>query len=202
MDDFIGAAKVSNVHEGNNPGTIVFDYIDSAASTDWDDPQSVKRVVPFAISAANGFYRMVHDYYDSYSEDFISFYSPESIIAIAGLTCEIYLKCIMYHFTPETANNPVSHSRRGKPLRKEHNLELLYNNLPLDTFVYPNTEDGHFNQNLRDIAEVFTTFRYSFELTGYEIPYKFLMSFMDSLHDYCENLDVSSPQMIRFSGTR
>ena len=136
IEEFIGAAKVSSVHKGENPGTIIFDYIDSPDGTDWKDPQAVRRVAPFAFSAANGFYRMVHDFYDGHSEDLISFDFPESIIAIAGLTCEIYMKCIIYQFAPETANNrPVTPNRNGRLLRKEHNLELLYNILPPSTFV-------------------------------------------------------------------
>ena len=86
---------------------------------DFSDNEFVKIIASNAVNTANGYYDLIKKNFSANKADLSPEAHIEMYLALAGLTCEIYLKSIIY--------NEFKHN--GKKYI-EHNLKNLFDKLP------------------------------------------------------------------------
>lgn len=107
----------------------------------------------------------------------------DQLTSIVALSCEIYLKCLLYYEKPADAHNFV----------EVHELDYLYNQLgsSKDLIVEQMSEKydrGTIEEELRNRKIDFIELRYDYELKHISNHFGFLYDLMESLHIVCNDL--------------
>lgn len=139
-------------------------------NVDFNDYNNVKILATNAVHTANGYYELIKNNYDISNSDVSSNLHLEMYLALVGLTCEIYMKSIIYN---ENLHN-------GKQY-KGHKLDEIFNDLPSNHINTIKAKITGIETVLPDIGDVFETLRYDFELNHIKGSYLILFDFMEEL---------------------
>ena len=155
---------------------------------DYTDENSIIILATKAVNTADGLYDLIKCNYNTNDPDISAKSHLEMFLSLAGLTCEIYLKSIIYY---ENKHN-------GKK-NTEHNLSQLFKNIPKehkDTIkqIIPNIDEI-----LPSIGNVFKSFRYDFEINSIQGEYLYLFDFMEKLRTICKSYPSYNVGEIRYA---
>lgn len=140
--------------------------------TDFIDEDSVKYLATRAVRTADGFYDLVKKNCNTENPDASPEACLEMYLSLAALTCEIYIKSIIYN---ESLHN-------GAQL-KGHFLDELFKKLPSAMQEEIKRKIKEIEIILPSIKKMFETFRYDFELNHIQGEYLIVFKLMDTLRE-------------------
>jgi len=133
--------------------TLVIDAVNFLPQeVDYTDNNSVKILATSAVHTADGFYDLVKQNCNTTDPDISHKAHLEMYLALSGLTCEIYMKAIIYH----------ENLHGGKQVRG-HKLDELFTLLPISVQGVVSSKITSITAMLPAIKDMFTTLRYDFE---------------------------------------
>lgn len=143
---------------------------------DYNDDDSVSILATKAFKTAEGFYHLIKNNCNIAEPSVSSGARLEMYLALAGLTCEIYMKSIIY----------FEKLHDGKQCRG-HKLNDLFNMLP-------DTHKEVIKQAFKDVevilpsvGDAFEALRYDYELNRIHGNYLLLFDLMEVLHTMCDS---------------
>ena len=155
---------------------------------DFSDNEFVKIIASNAVNTANGYYDLIKKNFSANKADLSPEAHIEMYLALAGLTCEIYLKSIIY--------NEFKHN--GKKYF-EHNLKNLFDKLPDIHKSRITNKIPNILEDLQTVSKVFEELRYDFELNHIDGNYFVLFDLMEELSAISNNYPKQSVSSLRYA---
>ena len=155
---------------------------------DFSDNEFVKIIASNAVNTANGYYDLIKKNFSANKADLSPEAHIEMYLALAGLTCEIYLKSIIY--------NEFKHN--GKKYI-EHNLKNLFDKLPDIHKSRITNKIPNILEDLQTVSKVFEELRYDFELNHIDGNYFVLFDLMEELSVISNNYPKQSVSSLRYA---
>ena len=155
---------------------------------DFSDNEFVKIIASNAVNTANGYYDLIKKNFSANKADLSPEAHIEMYLALAGLTCEIYLKSIIY--------NEFKHN--GKKYI-EHNLKNLFDKLPDIHKSRITNKIPNILEDLQTVSKVFEELRYDFELNHIDGNYFVLFDLMEELSVISNNYPEQSVSSLRYA---
>lgn len=137
---------------------------------DYTNNDSVKGMATKAAQTADGFYKLIKSNCNTSDPDISSNAHLEMYLALAGLTCEIYMKSILYF-----------ENRHGGKKCKGHKLDELFAALPNNHINTIKRRITDIENELPSIGDAFEILRYDYELNHIKGQYLLLFDLMDEL---------------------
>ena len=148
----------------------------------------MKIIASNAVNTANGYYDLIKKNFSANKADLSPEAHIEMYLALAGLTCEIYLKSIIY--------NEFKHN--GKKYF-EHNLKNLFDKLPDIHKSRITNKIPNILEDLQTVSKVFEELRYDFELNHIDGNYFVLFDLMEELSAISNNYPKQSVSSLRYA---
>lgn len=137
---------------------------------DYADNDSVKIVASNAANTADGIYDLIKNNCDTQNPDISSKAHIEMYLALAGLTCEIYMKSIIYN-----------ENLHGGTIYKGHKLDELFKTIPNTIQDKIRAKIPNIDTVLSAVGNLFTILRYDFEQNHIQGDYFIVFDLMEEL---------------------
>ena len=166
----------------SNEKTIVFELTSQSEHLDFvNDISESRELADRAFVSAQAFREIVYRIRNQKKADILPVF--DQLTAIAAVSCEIFLKCLLYHELPAGSHEKV----------QGHGLFDLYNGLNSSKEkIIKQMEDIYDQQKLEEEIRRhnhdFIDLRYTYELKSVYSDLGFLCSFMDALSLVCDRV--------------
>ena len=154
---------------------------------DYNDDDSVRIMATKAFQTAEGFYHLINNNCNVNEPSISSDDRLEMYLALAGLACEIYMKCIIY----------FEKRHEGKQCRG-HKLNDLFRLLPDASKDAIKQEINEIEVLLPAIGNAFESLRYDYELNRIHGNYMSLFDLMEVLHTMCSSFPKQTVGEVRY----
>lgn len=155
---------------------------------DYNNNDSVNILATKAFQTADGFYHLIKNNCNISEPSASADARLEMYLALAGLACEIYMKCIIYF-----------EKRPGGKQCKGHKLNGLF-------LLLPDAYRDEIKQRIKGIevelpkiGDVFETLRYDYELNRIQGNYLLVFDLMELLHAICDSFPKRIVGEIRYA---
>ena len=138
---------------------------------DYTDDDNVEILATKALLTADGFYNLIKNNCNVTEPSISSNARLEMYLALSGLACEIYMKCIIY----------FEKKHRGKQCRG-HKLDELFSLLPENHKNTIKQRIKEIEAILPEVGDAFESLRYDYELNHIQGNYLLLFDLMEDLH--------------------
>ena len=170
-------------------GTLVIDAVNFLPQDiDYTDSDSVKVLATSAVHTADGFYDLVKRNCNISDPDISHDAHLEMYLALSGLSCEIYMKAIIYH-----------ENLHGGKQARGHKLDELFIQLPASVQGVVNSKINNIVATLPTIKDMFTTLRYDFEQNHIQGDYLVVFKFMEELRTIAHTYPQKKPGAVKFA---
>lgn len=169
----------AEITQENNKLLLKFQIPNGAEKIDLKNGERSSKFLAYqARESAEEYYNITKRYYKS------NLQSPklEVFISLCGLACEIYLKSLLYYLQ-ESNSFTVGHKLSSDLYSQLTEMLPPEKKNIIKDRVCRDFIETCFEEELKKLDTIFVDFRYSYELIGYSINLKFLVNFMDTLHD-------------------
>lgn len=170
-------------------GTLVIDAVNFLPqNVDYTDNHSVKILATSAVHTADGFYELVKKNCKTSDPDISYGAHLEMYLALAGLSCEIYMKSIIYH-----------ENLHGGSQVRGHKLDDLFGQLPVATQGVISGKISNITAILPTIKDMFTTLRYDFEQNHIKGDYLVVFQLMEELRTIAHTYPQKKPGAVKYA---
>ena len=138
---------------------------------------------------ADGLYDLIKNNCDIQNPNYRREGYLEIYLALSGLTCEIYMKSIIYN----------SDATIQKKL-KEHELDDLYRRLPESIRGNLQEKIPGIENKLSEVADIFTALRYDFEMNRFNKNYLVVFDLMEEIRCIAHSYPLTCRPTIRRLG--
>ncbi len=149
-------------------------HIKSVYSTprevDYSNENELKRLATKANNTANGLYELIIKNCNIENPDIAVEAHLEMYLSLAGLTCEIYLKSLIYY---DCLNE-------GKQIR-DHDLGRLFSKISSDKKAIIRSRINNIDELFPDLSKLFPKIRYDYEYNHIRGEYLAVFDFMNEL---------------------
>ena len=170
-------------------GTLDIDAVNFLPqNVDYTDNHSVKILATSAVHTADGFYELVKQNCKTSDPDISYGAHLEMYLALAGLSCEIYMKAIIYH-----------ENLHGGSQARGHKLDDLFGQLPVATQGVISSKISNIAAILPTIKDMFTTLRYDFEQNHIKGDYLVVFQLMEELRMIAHTYPQKKPGAVKYA---
>ena len=141
---------------------------------DYTDDDSVDILATKAFFTADGFYHLIKNNCNVTEPSISSNARLEMYLALSGLACEIYMKCIIYY-----------EKQHGGKQCRGHKLNELFPLLPENYKKTIKQRIKGIETVLPEVGDAFESLRYDYELNHIQGTYLLLFDLMEELHVIC-----------------
>ena len=157
-------------------------------SVDYADTTNVRVMASNAVHTANGLYELISKNCDTAKPSISKEDHLEIFLALAGLTCEIYMKSIIY--------NEFMH---GDQKLKKHYLDELFEMLPDNIQTELSAKIPKLKEAVGEIKDIFIKLRYDFELNTFAGNYLVVFQLMEELKSISNRYPTETRSMLSYA---
>ena len=158
------------------------------SKVDYSDSNQVVIVATCAVNTANGYYDLIKRNCNTLNPDVSKEAHFEMYLALAGLTCEIYMKSIIYFESKHSGRKYTGHK-----------LYEIFQDVPKAIQDTIKRKIMDVDTVLPNIGDVFEKLRYEFELTHINGDYLVIFDLMEELKKICNDYPKSKIGELRFA---